>query len=411
MRRGAMAALIVVGFTSCGGCGGSTPPPPARPAPSGPWYCAFVRCGDGGIVTPPPRCSPATCAGCCDTNGLCQRGNTDLSCGQTGQVCTSCSSFGAQCIFNACVVVDAPRCSAANCSGCCTVEGFCSNGISNAACGPRGFTCATCDPGFGCERQQCVRQCNGASCPGCCDTNGVCVQGFSDSACGRGGVACQLCSAPTTCSSSGACVGPPSCSTCQEGECCFNGACVAVGASACARSGGPNADCRLCLPPASCGGGTERGFCVTAGTRPLGAPCLWDGECAAGAASGRPLCLTGLAWPSGYCSDGCTSSPCAAPDVCSSFQSQDVCLKGCSTPGASCGDAGTICELVGDAGPACLPKCTPATAAVQCASARCHVDGRCCGASGNVCCDTGAPCSGSASDGGRSSCLPTGRCS
>ena len=412
MRRGTMAVLVIMVFASCGGCGGSSSPPPSRPGPTGPWYCAFLRCGDGGIVTPPSRCSPATCNGCCTASGLCQRGNTDLACGQSGQLCTNCGDFAEQCIVSICVFVDAPRCSAENCSGCCTIEGFCSTGTSNASCGPRGATCTTCEPDFGCERQQCVRRCDASTCSGCCDARGSCLYGFSDSACGRGGVACQACSFPTTCRSSGTCMAPPQCTSCQPGECCFNGVCNPVGPNTCARTGVPNAECRFCPLPGSCGGGTERGFCVTVGTRPLGSPCLWDGECAPGAGSGRPMCLTGLTWPGGYCSDACTDTSCAATDVCRTFQSQNVCVKGCSTPGTSCGDAGTICDVVGDStSAACLPRCTPATAAFQCTSARCHADGRCCGASGNLCCDAGPACAGSAADGGVSSCQPNGRCS
>lgn len=411
LRRGTMAALVVMVFAGCGGCGGASAP--STPGPmSGPWYCSFIRCEDGGIVTPGPRCSPATCNGCCDVNGLCQRGNTDVACGQ-GQACTNCASFAGRCIFNGCVVLDEPApCSAANCGGCCTAEGFCNPGTASTSCGPRGTICTACAPGFGCERQQCVRQCGASNCSGCCDGNAVCVQGLSDSACGRGGDACQRCEPWTTCRSSGRCVERPTCSTCTDGQCCLNGSCVGTAAELCATTGVPNAACRVCPAPAACGGGTERGFCVNAGTRPLGAPCLWDGECAAGAGTGRPTCLIGPGWPNGYCSDACTTAACAAPDLCWNVQSQNVCLKGCSTPGTSCGDAGTVCDLMGDStSSACLPRCTPATAAFQCASARCSPDGRCCGASGNTCCATSSPCTGAAADGGVAACLPNGRCS
>lgn len=414
MRVGTVAAaLVVVVFAGCGGCGGTSMPSTPRPMPSGPWYCTFIRCDDGGIVTPGPRCSSATCNGCCDVNGRCQAGSLNVACGTQGSACTNCTGRGVQCVFGTCVFLDEPaRCSAATCSGCCTAEGFCNPGTADTSCGPRGTTCTACDPGFGCERQECVRRCDGNNCSGCCDVNRVCVQGLTNSACGRAGVACQTCPASWTCRPSGVCVVPPNCSTCQVGECCSKGVCIPVGADTCAATGIPNAECRVCQRPGACGGGTERGFCVNAGTRPLGAPCLWDGECAAGTGSGRPTCLTGPAWPNGYCSDACTSASCAAPNVCETFQSQAVCLKGCSTPGTSCGDAGTVCELMSDAtSSACVPRCTPANAAFQCASARCNSDGRCCGASGNTCCTTNAACSGAAADGGVSTCLPNGRCS
>jgi hypothetical protein len=414
MRIGMVVpALSVVVLAGCGGCGrASTPLPTSRPMTSGPWYCAFIRCTDGGITTPGPRCSASTCAGCCDVNGLCQPGTADFQCGELGAACTNCGS-GAACIFNGCQRTDVtPGCSSANCGGCCTANGLCSTGTSNPACGPRGTLCTRCPPAFGCEQQRCVPQCNAVSCPGCCDIDGSCLQGLSDSSCGRSGAACQSCPPAWTCGSSGVCTAPPSCSTCQPGECCSSGVCVPVGPTTCAVTGLANAECRVCQAPGACGGGTERGFCVNVGTKPLGSPCVWDGECAPGTGTGRPTCLTGLAWPGGYCSDACTAATCAAPDLCWTFQSQNVCLKGCSAPGASCGDAGTVCETVGNStSTACLPKCTPATAAFQCASARCHADGRCCGASGNVCCGTGAECSGPSTDGGVSSCLPNGRCS
>ena len=414
MRVGAVAtALVVVVFAGCGGCGAPSTPSTPRPMPSGPWYCTFIRCEDGGIVTPGPRCSAATCTGCCDVNGRCQQGGADFACGQSGQACANCTGFAGRCIFNGCVVLDEPvGCSASNCVGCCTPQGFCATGTSNQACGPRGSICAACVTGTGCEGQRCVPQCGASSCSGCCDQNAVCLPGVSDSACGRGGDACQRCEPSTICRSSGRCVARPTCSTCTEGQCCLNGFCAGTTADLCATTGVPNAECRFCPAPGACGGGTERGFCVNAGTRPLGAPCLWDGECAAGAGSGRPTCLTGLAWPGGYCSDTCTATTCLAPDLCWTFQSQNICLKGCSTPGASCGDAGTVCDVVGSStSSACIPKCTPASAGAQCASGRCHGDGRCCGSSDKTCCDTGAPCAGPAADGGVSACLPNGRCS
>jgi hypothetical protein len=58
---------------------------------------AGVACG-GGTVAP---CSPSTCAGCCDSAGVCQPGDQPLSCGTQGGQCFACPG-GTTCLLGSC---------------------------------------------------------------------------------------------------------------------------------------------------------------------------------------------------------------------------------------------------------------------------------------------------------------------
>lgn len=404
---------LLFSFSGCG-CGGGGSGNPLSPdggtpvtgIPNVPWYCFVISCSDAGVTT--PRCSPRNCSGCCDLAGVCQGGNSPGACGLGGVACNTCPDF--TCEFGRCV---ATRCGPGTCRGCCVGE-TCIVGGNSSNCGLDGVACRTCAPGSACVGGTCESQCGPANCRGCCDAFGNCMAGTSNSNCGSNADSCSSCGGASRCDGV-RCVAPPTCGTCGAGQCCLpalpQGTCVDVSTTHCARNGAPSSEeCRVCSGPERCGGGSERGFCVRPGNRPLGASCAWDGDCAAGA-SGRPTCLTGLAWGTGYCSDECTSATCPAPDVCSTMQSLSVCLKGCSTAGATCANPDTICDVLDGGALACVPKCTASTANVQCASARCHADGRCCGFSGNPCCDTGSPCSGPSRDGGVSACRLDGTCS
>ncbi|MBE2251935.1 MAG: hypothetical protein IAE78_20540 [Myxococcus sp.] len=415
MRHALLMGLVGAAWLSDCGCAPAPTPSPAPPprAPAGPWYCAFVRCPDAGLPPLPTSCTAGTCAGCCDQDGACQSGGSAFSCGRGGDRCRACNSREV-CTSGACVPARA-ACGPGTCAGCCTADGFCMVGTQPLACGRNAGPCDRCDFEFECLQNQCVKPCNASTCAGCCDANGVCQQGASNGACGRGGVACEPCLGRTVCGSGRTCTAPAGCSTCRTGQCCLDNTCVEATVDRCARAGLPNAECRLCAAPERCGGGTEAGFCVRPGARPLASSCVWDGDCEARTPWSRPTCLVGLAWPTGYCSDACGPSTCAAPDVCGDTLGRAVCLKGCAVAGEACADAGsTRCEPLVDGGAAtnaCVPPCTPATAAVRCASGRCHGDGLCCGATGNVCCEVGAPCAGSSRDGGVSVCGVDGRCS
>ncbi len=370
-----------------------------------PWYCFVVPCVDAGVMT--SRCNARTCTGCCDASGTCQPGTSNLACGLGGTACNSCPDF--MCEFGRCIA----RCGPGTCRGCCLGE-TCVVGGSATNCGLDGTACRSCAPGSSCAAGLCQSGCGPTNCSGCCDAFGSCVSGTTNSNCGSSGNLCATCGGTSRCDGL-RCVTPPTCGNCGVGQCCLpgvpQGTCVDVSPTRCARNGGLSSEeCRVCSGPETCGGGSEKGFCVRPGSRPLGSSCTWDGDCAPGA-SGRPTCLTGPAWGTGYCSDDCTSATCPAPGVCSTYQSQSVCLKGCSTAGTTCTNLDTVCDVLDGGALGCVPKCTASTANVQCASARCHADGRCCGLSGNACCDTGSPCSGAGRDGGTSACSVDGTCS
>lgn len=98
--------------------------------------------GSGGSL-----CGPATCAGCCDSQGVCQSGKLALSCGKGGEACimcpycsptTDCSPPEAgvrmvTCVDQQCDVSSAPW-------GCCTNELQCvMEPITSPSPGPHCF--------------------------------------------------------------------------------------------------------------------------------------------------------------------------------------------------------------------------------------------------------------------------------
>ncbi|MBL8922040.1 MAG: hypothetical protein JNJ54_24535 [Myxococcaceae bacterium] len=407
-----LAALLVLVLSPGCGCGGGSAGPRDAGSGSGAglggvWpLCLFTRTCVPDAGPPRPNCSGATCMGCCDTNGLCQTGDSSFLCGSFGNACIVCPQSFA-CAGGLCQPLN--RCDARSCSGCCALDGRCVGGLDQNACGLGGVPCSTCGGGSTCSGGQCRTRCDGRTCPGCCTGAGQCVSGFSDEACGRGGSVCGACPESLQCNSAGVCE-VRSCDGCRPGQCCLGGQCVDTSTQRCAVVGLPNAACRECGPGEACGDGTELGFCVRPGQRPLGDACVWDGDCAAGT-SGRPACLTGLSWPQGYCSERCDAGSCGPGAVCQQRLTGDVCLKGCATAGLGCSSPQTVCDVV-DAGlTGCVPKCTASTASLLCASGRCHSDGRCCGVSGRPCCDTGLACASLGRDGGASACLADGTCS
>jgi hypothetical protein len=55
-----------------------------------------------GCPSPSSQCSAATCAGCCDSAGVCQLGMADTACGAHGAVCTLCG-LSMTCATGVCV--------------------------------------------------------------------------------------------------------------------------------------------------------------------------------------------------------------------------------------------------------------------------------------------------------------------
>jgi hypothetical protein len=196
--------------------------------------CDFQVC----IVTPPPTCNVTTCPnGCCDGNGFCESGQGTFACGDFGIACQDCASFGETCIGQSCgVSIDSGTCSAFTCpDGCCDVNGFCEPGQNNFACGDFGNFCQNCSTfGTTCVGQQCENitvdsgTCNAFTCPGgCCDVNGFCEAGQDTFSCGDFGNACR------NCSTFGLMCVAQDCSFIESGTCgpqtCPGGCCDALG--------------------------------------------------------------------------------------------------------------------------------------------------------------------------------------
>ncbi|MBL8909301.1 MAG: hypothetical protein JNM17_01235 [Archangium sp.] len=101
-----------------------------------------------------PRCTVANCSGCCDqTTDTCRAGSEATACGKGGTLCVACPS-NQLCSTTTQTCVQRPAqttmCGAANCDGCCDDVGNCLNGQSTASCGSGGATCTVCAMGQSC---------------------------------------------------------------------------------------------------------------------------------------------------------------------------------------------------------------------------------------------------------------------
>ncbi|HXN33009.1 MAG TPA: hypothetical protein VN894_14160, partial [Polyangiaceae bacterium] len=205
--------------------------------------------GAGGACAAmaPSTCDSTSCpAGCCDANGVCQMGTTDVACGTFGSACENCTSFGPgrigigrggpipfqlRCTNQVCI--PPPPC---NCTtGCCDATGACQPGASDTECGTPYISCENCTlSGTQCSNQQCGASldagvCNAQSCPsGCCDSFGQCQQGITSTACGNSGTNCQTCLASNQTCSNQQCVTPPDAGS-QCGPMTCGGCCDALG--------------------------------------------------------------------------------------------------------------------------------------------------------------------------------------
>lgn len=288
--------------------------------------CGPDGCGNGGSCGTCPAgsecnaatgkclCTPQTCPnGCCDSNGVCQPGNTEQACGDGGVTCTQCGS-NQHCSTQTGTCRDNPPCSAetcpngccnlengfhvcrtdlrgcapggACCSGCCDNNGQCQDGDDDGACGAGGSRCIACDPLEQCDRGRC--QCDANNCPGCClggpGNPGFCEQGNTDQFCGFGGVLCITCPTGTTCNGQGHCTcintnqfcgTGTNCIACPEGtECNGQGQCVCT-AQSCLASSGRSCQNNQCL----CDWDLCDGCCAGGLCQPNSAgACRTDGE-------------------------------------------------------------------------------------------------------------------------------------
>ncbi len=198
---------------------------------------------DGGAQA---LCGPDNCAGCCDGNGECVAGDSELRCGEGGGSCITCGG-ALRCEAGACASTP-PSCSPDTCNGCCDGD-VCESGVSPTACGGSGFLCEVCGTTETCEGGFCVERCGPSNCGGCCDVNGSCVDGSADYACGLGGLDCAPCGVDEACSL-GECIDASCQSTCNG--CCSGDVCLGgTQDQACGISGDA---CTSCGPGRSCTG-------------------------------------------------------------------------------------------------------------------------------------------------------------
>lgn len=297
-------------------------------------------------------------------------------------------SLGAFLSVASCGPPPAVKCTAANCSGCCTEAGECLGGArqSPQACGAMGGACRVCLPQQLCTSAgACVRDPDAGV---ILDDAGTIIDmdaGVPDS-----GAACgarnQACCANQTCFLT---------LTCQRGFCDLP---VGIDAGPCGGLGQPCCSNQLCTAGGTTCNGTT---CVAAPQdggpdasvvlRGTGEACALDRECIDGA------CLV-LGFSGGYCTKSCTTSvDCVAGSQCGTNPSgvgpTKVCLKQCSSPGQAPGGCRSsyVCEAnAGTSGvPVCFPGCTSPT---MCGLApSCDTRGFCCGVPGFVCCE-GSTC-------------------
>ena len=153
------------------------------------------QCVKGACMHPQPNCGTSNCAGCCVDANNCSDGLSADACGFGGAECQGCGK-------GACVPTSTggscgSTCGPGNCKGCCD-NGKCLLGQSDSSCGNSGDACVACKapetclvlgPSIG---GTCRAPCSTSTCAGCCDGE-VCAVGDQDIACGVGGEACADC--------------------------------------------------------------------------------------------------------------------------------------------------------------------------------------------------------------------------
>lgn len=302
-------------------------------------------------------------------------------------------SLGAVLMLASCGPTTAVKCTAANCSGCCTEADECLGNMKQSpqACGSSGGVCRVCLPQQLCSAGACVRNPDAGLVLDDAGTQGQ-VDAGTDSgvSCGNQGEPCcanNACFIALSCNR-GYCGPPPQdagpCGGIGE-MCCSGQSCTAA-----------NSTCNgtTCVAVTGQDAGTDAGTPL----KVTGDSCSLNRECIDGS------CLV-LGFNGGYCTRSCsTSVDCVAGSQCgvnpSGVGPARVCLKQCSSPGQSPGGCRTsyVCEShAGTSGvPVCFPGCTSST---MCGLApTCDSRGFCCGVAGFVCCEnstcqTGNTCS------------------
>jgi hypothetical protein len=97
------------------------------------------------VQLPPIIACAATCAGCCDTDGVCRAGTQNGSCGKGGAKCSNCACMQSACSTpsgssgvtgtssGGCNPDNCPPCPSVN-TVCCDVRGLCSCSPAQGVC-------------------------------------------------------------------------------------------------------------------------------------------------------------------------------------------------------------------------------------------------------------------------------------
>jgi hypothetical protein len=119
-----------------------------------------IQCGtgqscSGGVCTGGVPCTPQSCSlGCCTPSNTCVTfGNQGGPvCGTGGSACANCPN-GDTCSAGVCT---GGSCGPTNCQGCCDSNGFCPSGDTDLVCGTAGVACVQCGPGSHCVGGVCT---------------------------------------------------------------------------------------------------------------------------------------------------------------------------------------------------------------------------------------------------------------
>jgi hypothetical protein len=318
---------------------------------------------DGGSL-----CGPSTCTGCC-SGTTCIAGTSAMACGSHGQACATCEGTLEACVARGAggvCVGSGPKCSPANCTGCCDSGGICQDPAAINACGANGVACALCLPGEACESGVCemAASCGPLSCSACCQ-DGMCLTGGDDNACGSAGASCVACDVSNNerCNVTGAKSGGY-CSATGPACGCPNGCCDAYYNC---QSGDTDLYCGGVFTNAgisscgTCSGSCASGTCDAhrCGDENCTGCCMADGTCWKGGVDGEH-CGGG-----GYlCVDCGPGYDCIGDQVCAVACNPNNC-QGCCEAGV-CG-TGLTASACGAGGEAC----------VQCVGGQSCVDGAC----------------------------------
>ena len=241
-----------------------------------------ASCGGGK-----PACNASTCgSGCCDANGACQPGGSNLYCGLGGAQCTACS-LGQFCTLGLCTGGSGTGGGMGTGGGTATGGGGGSNtggGGGSASCGP-------------------------SNCAGCCDGSGACVPvsaSGNNTTCGSLGAACVDCTANGQ-------VCNPNLFTCQAGTGGGGGSTGGGGGSTGGGGGSTGGG----------GGSTGGGGGTSCNSSNCGGCCTTAGVCMGGTTNSA--CGSGAV----------TCAACSASQTCNGF----MCVA--NTGGGSGGGGGT----------------------------------------------------------------------